>query len=340
MVASVLGQKFRVLKTEGNFNNELGLPLTLFRLTAQHQICVLEMGMNHFGEIDYLTQIAPPDVAVITNIGDAHIENLGSRAGILQAKKEIFHRMTPEGMAVLNGDDAMLRPLEGELSPQVVFCGADRPAPYAAKEIRQLGSKGLRCRVITPKNDFSVTVPALGGHMIYPVLMACAIGERFGMTGEEMKAGIEAFVPTKMRMNVIHQGDITILDDAYNANPQSMRAALEILSQTEGAYRAAVLGDMFELGDLGPELHRSMGECAGALGNIDGLLAVGELAWNIYDAAHQSGITQALYARDRTAAKELLPNLVRPGAVILVKASRGMAFEELTREIQRLAPKA
>lgn len=103
MVASVLGQKFRVLKTEGNFNNELGLPLTLFRLTAQHQICVLEMGMNHFGEIDYLTQIAPPDVAVITNIGDAHIENLGSRAGILQAKKEIFHRMTPEGMAVLNG---------------------------------------------------------------------------------------------------------------------------------------------------------------------------------------------------------------------------------------------
>lgn len=340
MVASVLGQKFRVLKTEGNFNNELGLPLTLFRLTAQHQICVLEMGMNHFGEIDYLTQIAPPDVAVITNIGDAHIENLGSRAGILQAKKEIFHRMTPEGMAVLNGDDAMLRPLEGELSPQVVFCGADRPAPYAAKEIRQLGSKGLRCRVITPKNDFSVTVPALGGHMIYPVLMACAIGERFGMTGEEMKAGIEAFVPTKMRMNVIHQGDITILDDAYNANPQSMRAALEILSQTEGAYRAAVLGDMFELGDLGPELHRSMGECAGALGNIDGLLAVGELAWNIYDAAHQSGITQALYARDRTAAKELLPNLVRPGAVILVKASRGMAFEELTREIQHLAPKA
>lgn len=140
-------------------------------------------------------------------------------------------------------------------------------------------------------------------------------------------------------MNVIHQGDITILDDAYNANPQSMRAALEILSQTEGAYRAAVLGDMFELGDLGPELHRSMGECAGALGNIDGLLAVGELAWNIYDAAHQSGITQALYARDRTAAKELLPNLVRPGAVILVKASRGMAFEELTREIQRLAPR-
>ena len=122
MVASVLGQQFRVLKTEGNFNNELGLPLTLFRLTAQHQICVLEMGMNHFGEIDYLTQIAPPDVAVITNIGDAHIENLGSRAGILQAKKEIFHRMTPEGMAVLNGDDAMLRPLEGELSPQVVFC--------------------------------------------------------------------------------------------------------------------------------------------------------------------------------------------------------------------------
>ncbi len=177
--------------------------------------------------------------------------------------------------------------------------------------------------MITPKNDFSVTVPALGGHMIYPVLMACAIGERFGMTGEEMKAGIEAFVPTRMRMNVIHQGgDITILDDTYNANPQSMRAALEILSQTEGAYRAAVLGDMFELGDLGPELHRSMGSAPARWATLTPA-GRGELAWNIYDAAHQSGITQALYARDRTAAKELLPNLVRPGAVILVKSLPG-----------------
>ena len=334
MVASVLGQKFRVLKTEGNFNNELGLPLTLFRLTAQHQICVLEMGMNHFGEIDYLTQIAPPDVAVIT-----HIENLGSRAGILQAKKEIFHRMTPEGMAVLNGDDAMLRPLEGELSPQVVFCGADRPAPYAAKEIRQLGSKGLRCRVITPKNDFSVTVPALGGHMIYPVLMACAIGERFGMTGEEMKAGIEAFVPTKMRMNVIHQGDITILDDAYNANPQSMRAAISVLSDRRSQWSIAVLGDMFELGPFAPALHTGVGECLGKA-RIDCLVAVGELAEHIAQGARNSGVPLVYHCKDKAEAKPVLDQLVRPGSTILVKASRGMELEELTAYLLSITPEA
>ena len=140
-------------------------------------------------------------------------------------------------------------------------------------------------------------------------------------------------------MNVIRQGDVTILDDAYNANPQSMRAALEVLSQTDATFRVAVLGDMFELGELGPELHRGMGECAAALGNIDALLAVGELAWNIYDAAHQAGMKGAIYAKDREAAKPLLANFIRPGAVILVKASRGMAFEKLTRELQRLAPK-
>lgn len=339
MVASVLGQKYRVLKTEGNFNNELGLPLTLFRLTREHEICVLEMGMNHFGEISYLVHLAPPDVAVITNIGDAHIENLGSREGILQAKREIFETMTSEGLAVLNGDDPLLRPLAGQLLPRTVLCGEDHQPPYEALSVHSLGARGVECTIKTPQATFPVTIPAPGAHMIYPALMACAIGERFGLTPQQLRQGIEAFVPTKMRMNVLHQGDITILDDGYNANPQSMRAALEILSQTEGTYRAAVLGDMFELGDLGPELHRSIGEWAADLGNIDGLLAVGDLAWNIYDAAREKGMAGALYAKDRTIAKEILPNFIRPGAVILVKASRGMAFEEITREIQRLAPK-
>ena len=337
MVAAVLGKKYKVLKTEGNFNNELGLPLTLFRLTREHQICVLEMGMNHFGEIDYLTKIVRPDVAVITNIGDAHIENLGSRANILKAKSEIFNYMESGSLAVLNGDDPLLRSLEGQIAPDIVFCGEDHQPPYEAKIIKQLGSKGMSCTVKTPAAEFTVTVPALGNHMIYPVLMACAIGEKFGMTGEEMKAGVEAFVPTKMRMNVIRQGDVTILDDAYNANPQSMRAALEVLSQTDGTYRAAVLGDMFELGVLGPDLHRCVGEFAGAVGNIDALLAVGDLAWNLYDGANQSDLPNVFYAKDKASAMAMLPELVRPGAVILVKASRGMHFEEIVRELQRLS---
>ena len=141
MVAAVLGQKYQVLKTEGNFNNELGLPLTLFRLNRQHEICVLEMGMNHFGEISYLVHLAPPDVAVITNIGDAHIENLGSRQGILKAKSKIFETMDPTGLAVLNGDDPLLRPLAGELPTQTVLCGADHQPPYEALEIRLSGGQ-------------------------------------------------------------------------------------------------------------------------------------------------------------------------------------------------------
>lgn len=338
MIASVLGVKFQVLKTEGNFNNELGLPLTLFRLTREHALCVLEMGMNHFGEIEYLTRIARPDLAVITNIGDAHIENLGSRENILKAKSEIFLHMKPDALAILNGDDELLRTLEGTVAQKILFCGADHEPDYEAKEIQQLGAKGLRCTVKTPKTQFSVEIPALGNHMIYPVLIACAIGEHFGMTGEELAQGIGKFVPTKMRMNVVKQGDVTILDDVYNANPQSMRAALEVLSQSEGTYRAAVLGDMFELGILGPQLHRSIGEFSGSVGGIGGILAVGELSRQIYEGAMDSQIPDVLYAKDKEEAKTFLPNLVKPGAVILVKASRGMAFEELVREIQRLAP--
>ena len=338
MVASVLSQHYRVLKTEGNFNNELGLPLTLFRLTSQDQICVLEMGMNHFGEIDYLTQIARPDVAVITNIGDAHIENLGSRGGILRAKSEIFRYMQPGSLAVLNGDDPLLRTLEGTIGPDIVFFGEDHEPPYAATSVHQLGAKGLACTIRTPRDTFDVTVPALGSHMIYPVLTACAIGERFGLTTEELIAGIRAFVPTKMRMNIVHQGALTILDDSYNANPQSMRAALEVLAHSGGTRRVAILGDMFELGALGPELHRSVGEFAGQVGGIDALLAIGDLAWNIYDAASQSDIPDVFYAPNKEEALALLPGLVQPGGVVLVKASRGMAFEELTCALQRLAP--
>ncbi len=336
MVASVLGTRYKVLKTEGNFNNELGLPLTLFRLTPDIQVCVLEMGMSGLGEIDYLTRIVAPDVAVITNIGDAHIELLGSRENILKAKMEIFHYMTADGLGVLCGDDAMLRTVDGTVETPMVYCGADN-APYVASDLIQLGANGMHCAVRTPNHAFDVTIPALGKHMIYPVLMACAIGERFGLTGEELKAGIEGFTPTKMRMNVVRQNGVTILDDAYNANPQSMRAGLEVLSQSGGEKRIAILGDMFELGILGPELHRSVGEFAGTLTGVDTILAVGELAWNIYDAACQSNIPDVIYARDKKEAKGFLPNLVKPGNVILLKASRGMAFEELVSEVKALA---
>lgn len=337
MVAAVLSEKFNVLKTEGNFNNEIGLPLTLLRLNQSHEICVLEMGMNHFGEIDYLSSLVEPSAAVITNIGDAHIENLGSYENIRKAKCEIFSAMKPEALAVLNGDDVMLKSLDGTLEQNTVYYGTDSELVYKAQDVDVFGEMGVSCTIQTPTERFAVKIPALGKHMVYAALAATVIGEEYGMTAEEIATGIKQFVPTKMRMNVIHQGDVTILDDAYNANPQSMRAALEILAQGDSQYKVAILGDMFELGVLGASLHHGIGEYASQVG-IDCLVAIGELSKDIYQAAKNSSIPDVFYFRTKEEAKTILPNVVKSGATILVKASRGMEFEGLVKELKRICP--
>ncbi len=329
MVAAVLGEKYRVLKTEGNLNNEIGVPLTLLRLNREHQIAVLELGMNHAGEIDYLSALVEPDVVLMTNIGDSHIEHFGSREKILEAKSEIFHHARPDAFVVLNGDDPLLRGLAERLPYEKVLVGAGEDADYQALRLESDGKSRLCCDVRTPGHVFRAEIPALGEHMIYPTLMAAAVGERFGLTADEIAAGVLHFAPTKMRMNILQRGDgITILNDTYNANPQSMRAAVEVLSGAEGAYKVAVLGDMFELGPLAPALHTGVGEYLGKAG-VDCLVAVGELARHIYDAASAALVPEVHYCRTKEEAKPVLDGVVRPGATILVKASRGMALEEL-----------
>ena len=337
MVAAVLGERFKVLKTEGNFNNEVGLPLTLLRLNSNHEICVVEMGMNHFGEIEYLSSIVEPDVAVITNIGDSHIENLGSRENILKAKCEIFSHMDPKkGYVILNGDDPLLEPLRASLPFQSVLVGTAEGLDYRATGVESDGEKSVRCHVRTPRSGFDVEIPALGNHMLYPTLTAAAVAEHFGMTGGEIARGVLRFAPTKMRMNILKRGDeITILNDAYNANPQSMRAAVEVLSKSGGDYKIAVLGDMFELGPFAPTLHAGVGAYLGKAG-IDCLVAVGELARHIYDAAKDAMVPQVYWCETKEEAKPILAELVKPNSTILVKASRGMAFEELVDDLKRI----
>ena len=337
MVAAVLGERFKVLKTEGNFNNEVGLPLTLLRLNSNHEICVVEMGMNHFGEIEYLSSIVEPDVAVITNIGDSHIENLGSRENILKAKCEIFSHMDPKkGYVILNGDDPLLEPLRASLPFQSVLVGTAEGLDYRATGVESDGEKSVRCHVRTPRSGFDVEIPALGNHMLYPTLTAAAVAEHFGMTGGEIARGVLRFAPTKMRMNILKRGDgITILNDAYNANPQSMRAAAEVLSKSGGDYKIAVLGDMFELGPFAPTLHAGVGAYLGKAG-IDCLVAVGELARHIYDAAKDAMVPQVYWCETKEEAKPILAELVKPNSTILVKASRGMAFEELVDDLKRI----
>ena len=329
MVAAVLGERFHVLKTEGNLNNDVGVPMTLLRLNHTHQIAVLELGMNHAGEIDYLSELVEPDVALITNVGDSHIEFFGSRENIFKAKSEIFHHTKPHCFAVLNGDDPLLRTLEGQLPYSIAWCGKGENCQYRATEIESDRKSRMTCLVHTPRRTYQVHIPALGEHMIYPTLMAMAVGEHFGLTEQELTDGVLHFAPTKMRMNILHrQEDITILNDTYNANPQSMRAAVQVLSNAKGEYKVAVLGDMFELGPLAPALHAGIGEYLAKAG-IHCLVAVGELSKHIYNAAKEAGVPTCLYCATKAEAKPVLDDVVRPHATILVKASRGMALEEL-----------
>ncbi len=338
MIAAVLGVKYKVLKTEGNFNNNIGLPLTLLRLDASYQAAVLEMGMDKFGEIDYLSGIVQPDIGVITNIGDAHIEKLGSRENIFRAKCELIPHIRTGGLLILNADDALLATLRGRTPVDTVFCGKAEGAEYRSQVTGGDGVSHIHCHLTTPRMDREVKIPALGEHMIYPTLIAAAVGEWLGLTPDEIQRGLARFVPTRMRMNLVQRGEnITILDDTYNANPQSMRAAIQVLSDSHSAWKAAVLGDMFELGPYSPALHMEVGEYLGKQG-IHCLVAVGDEAKHIAQGAEKSGVERVFYCRTKDEAEKILPEIVKPDSTILVKASRGMKLEDLTAKLVELTP--
>lgn len=340
MLAAVLGVKYKVLKTEGNHNNNVGLPLTLLELDAGHRLAVLEMGMDKFGEIDYLADIVKPDIGVITNIGDAHIERLGSRENIFKAKCELLPHVQPDGMLVLNGDDALLTTLKGNTPVPAVFCGRGGGCEYRAQVTGGDGVSHIHCRMTTPNMDREMLIPALGEHMIYPALIAAAVGERFGLDADQIEDGISRFVPTRMRMNVLRRGSgITILDDTYNANPQSMRAAISALADSRGRRKVAILGDMLELGPFAPALHGGVGEYLGTA-DVDCLVAVGELAWHIAEGARRAGVPQVVHCGGREDAKAVLSQVVGPDSTVLVKGSRGMKLEEITAKLLELTAEA
>lgn len=330
MTAAVLGAKFHVHKTEGNFNNDIGVPLTLLKLEKHHQVSVVEMGMDHAGEIDDLARLVEPDMALITNIGDAHIENLGSRENIFKAKCEVFPHLKQDGLAVLNGDDSLLATLRGTLPQRTVFVGTGQGLDYTARDLDSDGAGHLSCRIKTPRSQFEANIPALGSHMVYPTLMAAAVGEALGMAPDEIIRGIGAFLPTKMRMNIIRcKGDIMILNDAYNANPQSMRAAAAVLGDAgQKRRKVAVVGDMKELGPGSEQFHRAVGGYFAQAG-ADRLIAVGDQARFMAEGAKAAGLEQADWFPSLDGAKNALSREVRAGVTILVKASRSMAFEKI-----------
>ncbi|MEG0779520.1 MAG: UDP-N-acetylmuramoyl-tripeptide--D-alanyl-D-alanine ligase [Oscillospiraceae bacterium] len=332
MIAAVLSVRYDVLKTPENYNNDIGTPLTLLDLMPHHQVAVIETGMNHFGEIRYLGEMVRPDMAVISNVGDAHIEFLGSREGILQAKCEIFDFLKPDGLAVLNGDDTLLNGLQ--LPFETLRCGKGETANVRVDAIVDHGVDGIACRVTTAKATYALTIPAPGEHMIYCAAMATAIAERLGLSGEEIVRGVAAFRGSGARMRVVRlPGERTILDDCYNANPQSMAAGLEVLAKSEGERHLAILGDMGELGDYTQQAHYNIGALAAMLG-IDQVIAIGQKAEQIAEGVRASG-GNVLHFPDKPSAHDELLRQFTPGTVALVKASHfSMHFETVVEELK------
>ena len=328
MIASVLSQRYNTLRTEGNFNNDIGAPLTLLRLMPEHQAAVIETGMNHFGEIRYLGEMVRPDIAVITNVGDAHIENLGNtRQGILRAKCEIFENLTPEGVAVLNGDDELLNTVT--LPQTILRCGVGDGCDVRVTDIDDRGLEGVACTVTIEGEHYRLTTSAPGRYMIYPMAMAAAIGRRLGLTGEEIAAGVAAYTTVGSRMHLIRlPGERLVIDDCYNANPQSMAEGLRMLAASPAQYRVAVLGDMGELGQLTAQAHRDMGALTRRLGLT--AVAVGEKMHALTETD-----PQAQWFATVEEAMPAIRRLFTPGTAVLVKASHAMHFERIVKELEK-----
>lgn len=343
LIAAVLSRRFRTLKTPGNFNSEIGLPLTLFQLENEHERAVLEMGMRGQGEITYLCSLVRPEIAVVTNVGISHVELLGSQEAIARAKAELVEGLAPGGTAVLNYDDPRVRAMARFAAGPVLFYGLEAPeaVAFTARDLRGAGDGGQSFTLVTPAGEIAVNLPTPGRHNVLNALAAAAVGLTWGLGLPEIAAGLGDYAPSGSRLRLISAGGVRILDDTYNAAPDSTVAALRTLRDLAGFGRAAaVLGSMFELGDAAVEGHLQVGQAAAAL--ADHLFTVGDLAANIsrgYDLARPAGgITAAHYAAKSELIDELLAWL-RPGDTVLVKGSRGMHMEEIVTALENSLPR-
>ncbi|MBR3338702.1 MAG: UDP-N-acetylmuramoyl-tripeptide--D-alanyl-D-alanine ligase, partial [Lachnospiraceae bacterium] len=334
MIAAVLSQKYNVLKTAGNFNNNLGLPLTIFRITEEHEIAVLEMGISHFGEMTDLARTARPNTMVITNIGTCHLEFLKDRDGVFEAKTECFEYVDFEnGTVVLNGDDDKLCRVDQVHGRAPIFYGMDPGMRVYAENIQPLGLKGTACTINIDDRYFDVTVPIPGRHMVMNALAGAAVGSLYGLTDEEIKAGIESLETLGGRFNIVETEKYTVIDDCYNANPMSMKASLGVLNDVEERC-VAILGDMGELGENEAALHREVGEYAGEQ-NIDEYIVVGKLSENISEAIREVKPEADLHTFETV--EELIPALdalLIEGDIVLVKASHFMRFDRIVEALK------
>lgn len=331
MIAQILSTQYRVHKTMGNFNNHIGLPLSVLKLTRDHTAAVFEMGMSGMGEIEYLSRIIQPDIGVVTNIGISHIEKLGSRQNILRAKLEICKGMEKDGKLVLNGDDELLSGLEGLLPMPVIFYGINDNISLHAFGIESMGEAGVKFTVALRDEDVEVQIRVPGIHNVSNALAAIACGLELGITNENIQKGLAAYSQEKMRLNVRQFNGIKVIDDAYNAAPASVTAALSVLHELSGGQRSiAVLGDMLELGAYARDAHQQTGAMV-AQQHIHYLVAIGELAQDYIHGAVNAGMKEENTRHFSTgdASVEYLKSFLQPGDVILFKGSRGMNLDKV-----------
>ena len=342
MIAAALSTKFNVLKTQGNFNNEIGLPLTILRIRKEHQVAVVEMGISDFGEMQRLSSIAKPDICVITNIGQCHLENLGDRDGVLKAKTEIFDYMAEDGYVVLNGDDDKLATITEVNGRKPIFFGLKQASAEEregsmildglvdkeayATEMQSRGLFGSDFKMTLFGEELTASVPLPGQHMVINALAAASVGHILGMNSADILVGIASVQATGGRSNIMKLADKTVIDDCYNANPVSMKSAIDLLMMAEGR-KVVILGDMFELGTEELALHHEVGMYA-AMAPLDGMIFIGNLSKEMYEGAMKLRAMPEYYP-DKESFFKAHKAEDFADTTVLVKASHGMHFEEI-----------
>lgn len=329
MIAAVLSQKYNVLKTEKNLNNELGVPLTVFRIEPEHEIAVIEMGISDFGEMSRLARIVRPTMAVYTLIGHAHLERLHDRNGVLKAKTELLDYMSDDGVLFLNGDDDLLSTLN--CRQKKVLFGTGDNADIRAVNIHSENLSELACDIVSGERKIHAKMPSNGSHMVYAALEGAAVGIAMGLSDEQISAGISCYETVGRRANICDTGFITLIDDCYNANPDSVMCAIDSLKAATGR-KVCILGDMLEMGQNKEKLHSKVGKYASSSG-VDLLLAVGELSKNTCTAAEE---ISSIHFETNAELISNLPALIQKGDTVLVKASHSMRFDEISDALKTL----
>lgn len=334
LTASVLEQRYKTLATSGNFNNEIGLPLTLLRLGHEHEWAVVELGMNAPGEIRRLGMICQPDMGIITNIGEAHLEGLGSLDNIAAAKGELIETIKPGGAAILNSDDPMLVKLAGKSRANIHFYGFSEKASVKAEAPVCINEK-VSFDLITDSDAIPVELNTPGLFMISNALAAATAGKLAGISAEDIKKGLEQFKPVGGRMNITRSNKgVMVIDDTYNANPDSVMAAISTLKHLKGENRGiVVIGDMFELGSMADELHKKIGAFA-AENDVEELYATGDLSSFVADGAQSCGMTDdSVFTGTKKEIISSLSQRLKESDWVLIKGSRSMAMEEIVQEL-------